>query len=165
MNWRRLLNREPDLRAESFPIFNISVTKIVQKDASRVFMMPSPDTMNFIATVGDGLIYLSSPYSSGGTVGGDELVDRVESTKKMLFTLMNMGVAAFSPIVSGTGMTPYGEDKEHSWWMHWDLKLLRKCDCVAVLVLDGWEMSSGVRQEIELATILGKPIYLVREIQ
>lgn len=187
MNWRRLLNKKPDLGAESFPIFNISVTKIVQKDTSRVFMMPSPDAMNFIATVNGGLIYLSSPYSSGGIAAGDHEnpspVGRcmagavtsssprhssdqwVQQTRRMFFILMNMGVTIVSPTVSGIGMYPFGGEENHDWWVNRDLKLLRKCDCVAVLVLDGWEKSSGVQQEVELATILGKPIYLIRETQ
>jgi hypothetical protein len=79
------------------------------------------------------------------------------------FTLMNMGIAVFSPIVSGTGLFPYGEDKEHSWWMHWDLKMLRKCDRIAVLALPDWQDSLGIQMELELATILQKPIFIIKE--
>jgi len=163
MNWRRLMNKPTDFSKQGYPVFEISVTPVLASDSSSEFMMPSPDAMNFIATVGDDLIYLSSPYTSGGTIDGDEAINRVKSTKKMLFTLMNMGVTVFSPIVSGTGLFPYGEDKDHSWWMHWDLKMLRKCDGVAVLALPDWEKSLGIQMELELATILQKPIYIIEE--
>jgi hypothetical protein len=163
VNWRRLANRKIDLSREPFPAFEISVTKVAQRDTSRVFMMPSPGAMSFIATVGDGLIYLSSPYSSGGMVGDQMALDRVEQTRAMLFVLMNMGATVISTIVSGSGMSPYGSQESHDWWMHRDLKLLRKCDCVAVLTLDGWEDSPGVQEEVELAIILQKPVYLIKE--
>ena len=163
MNWRRLMNKPTDFSKQGYPVFDISCTPVITESSSAKFMAPSPDAMNFIATGGDDLIYLSSPYTSGGTVDGDEAINRVESTKKMLFTLMNMGIAVFSPIVSGTGINPYGEDKEHSWWMHWDLKMLRKCDRIAVLALPDWQDSLGIQMELELATILQKPIFIIKE--
>ena len=163
VNWRRLANRPIDFSKQGYPVFEVSSTPIASINSSAAFSSPSPGAMGFIAAVGSDLIYLSSPYTSGGTITGDIAADRVEDTKEMLFTLMDIGVAVFSPIVCGTALHPYADDKGHSWWMNWDLKMLRKCDRVAVLALAGWEKSLGVQMELELATILQKPIYLIRK--
>jgi nucleoside 2-deoxyribosyltransferase len=61
-------------------------------------------------------------------------------------------------------MLPYGGNQSHDWWLRFDRKLLRKCDCIAVLAVEGWQDSPGVQEEIELALVLGKPVYLIREI-
>lgn len=164
MNWRKLINKTPSFTEKSFPLFSIAVTKIVQKDSSSEFIMPSASTMSFIGTVGEGLVYLSSPYTSGGTASDYEAYARVDGVRSMLFILMNMGVTVVSPIVAGAGMLPYGENQSHDWWMRFDRKLLRKCDCIAVLAVEGWQDSPGVQEEIELALVLGKPVYLIREI-
>jgi len=47
---------------------------------------------------------------------------------------------------------------DHDLWLGYDLKLLRHCDVLAVITLDGWEDSAGVRAEIDEAERLGIPI-------
>ena len=44
------------------------------------------------------------------------------------------------------------------FWERIDRAYLARCDEVVVLMLDGWQESTGVRAEIALARDLGKPV-------
>lgn len=43
-------------------------------------------------------------------------------------------------------------------WKNYSLELLTKCDELWVLMLPGWELSEGVKQEIKSAEDLGIPV-------
>jgi hypothetical protein len=45
-----------------------------------------------------------------------------------------------------------------SFWQQIDREHLRRCDEVVVLMLDGWDRSVGVREEVCIARELGKPV-------
>ena len=47
---------------------------------------------------------------------------------------------------------------EWSFWEGHDTDYLMLCDEVVVLQIDGWEESEGVREEVRLATAMGKQI-------
>ena len=46
-------------------------------------------------------------------------------------------------------------------WLEGDLEMLRRCD--AVLVVPGWEKSSGTRAEIAEANACGIPVFYALE--
>ena len=128
-------------------------------------MMAAPvgPTFIFLAQTEGKLVYLASPHSSGGSVTGEKVEVRTGATARMAVMLLDAGVNLYSPIVMGVGLQSHGHTRHRDWWMHRDKKFLRKCDCLAVLTLDGWEKSPGVQEEIELSLVAGKEIFLIGE--
>lgn len=45
-------------------------------------------------------------------------------------------------------------EKSTSWWMQWCRELMKKCVAIDVLMIDGWEDSLGVQEEIKFAKSL-----------
>ena len=128
-------------------------------------MMAAPvgPTFIFLAETAGKLVYLASPYSSGGSLMAEKIEVRTAATARMTIMLLDAGVNLYSPILMGAGLQSRGHTRDRDWWIHRDKKFLRKCDCMAVLTLDGWEKSPGVQDEIELALVAGKKIFLIGE--
>ena len=61
----------------------------------------------------------------------------------------------------GHALVDYGLPPDWAFWQRLDCELLRRCDEVVVLMLDGWESSAGVQAEVRLAGELGKPVRYV----
>jgi len=102
------------------------------------------------------LIYLASPYSDfDSRVRLARFHAVVIETAKMA----REGHLVFSPIchshpVATIGCLPLAFD----YWQEWNREMLRRCEKLVVLKLDGWEESQGVQGEIEMAKALGMPI-------
>lgn len=109
------------------------------------------------------LIYLASPYLYRGTNKKltSHLVERerYEAAVDATAHLMNKGLAVYSPIVATHPVAvkhklPLGSE----FWLDFDELLLRKCDEIVVLMLDGWKDSPGVKREIEIMKQLNRGI-------
>lgn len=100
------------------------------------------------------LIYLASPFSH---INPAVRQHRFEQARRFTIEGLREGLAVFSPIVYGMDM-----EKEIGTafepWQDLNDTLIRACDGVWCLCLDGWKDSRGVRHELELAHELGKPI-------
>jgi len=73
--------------------------------------------------------------------------------------LIRDGVYVFSPIVHNHPIA----EMEHlpggfDYWADFDQEMLRRCDRLIVLKLDGWRESTGVQAEIKVAMRLGLEI-------
>lgn len=103
------------------------------------------------------LIYLASPYSHD---------DREIRVQRYLDA-----VAACAAIITATEHTPYspiahwhpvptnhGIVGDWQFWRRHDVEMLRRCDEVWVLMLQGWRESEGVKEEVRIATMLGLPV-------
>lgn len=104
------------------------------------------------------LIYLASPYSHA---------DREVRVQRYLDA-----VAACAAIITATEHTPYSPivhwhpvATNHGmgvgdWqlWRHHDVEMLRRCNAVWVLTLQGWRESEGINEEIWIARMLGLPV-------
>ena len=100
------------------------------------------------------MIFLSSPYSDPDPdVRQQRFVAACHATANLILA----GEVVYSPIVHGHALveTVGMQDMEHADWMHQCLSVLARADAVAVLMLDGWRESSGVRQEIDAAQAQG----------
>jgi hypothetical protein len=64
----------------------------------------------------------------------------------------------FSPIVHSHPLVAFDMPTGWDFWEPIDRAYLARCDEVVVLMLDGWQHSAGVREEIALARGLGKPV-------
>ena len=100
------------------------------------------------------LIYLASPYSHT-----DRHIrrQRYMLAKRHTIWLLKHNFAVFSPIVYGYYMdTEVGMNYEH--WQTLNDTMVRACDILEVLPIDGWDTSRGVAHEIALAKRLRKTI-------
>jgi hypothetical protein len=52
-----------------------------------------------------------------------------------------------------------------AFWQRVDVEHLRRCDAVVVLMLDGWDRSAGVREEVRRAQAVGKTVRFVTPLQ
>ena len=94
-------------------------------------------------------IYLAVPYSHKDPKVREE---RFKKANAVASDLIKRGNLVFSPIshshpIAQEGALPI----DWSFWKVFDYKLLSICDELIVYCLDGWEESTGVQREIELA--------------
>ena len=100
-------------------------------------------------------IYVASPYASDDPVVTKKRVERV--CEYMVY-LADRGIAAYSPIVHNHQLVLAGARLTPDQWMMLDFALLRSAKELRVLLLDGWEYSVGVRQEIVFAERSNIPV-------
>lgn len=113
-----------------------------------------------------GFDYLASPYTYQGRF--PRLFGRVARYLNYLAVLdacsvlVKRGEVTFSPIVHSHPMAAkHGLNGSWSFWRKQDLAYLYACRRLVVLKLDGWEKSTGVQEEIEIALALGKPVVYI----
>jgi nucleoside 2-deoxyribosyltransferase len=100
-------------------------------------------------------IYLAAPYSSADPKVISERVDRIN---RYAAELMKTSIV-FSPISHSHPIALAGElPTDFSFWVRQNHEFIRWADIVCVLMLDGWEHSNGVSEEIDFATSIGKKI-------
>ena len=101
------------------------------------------------------MIYLASPYSSGFASVREE---RYHEVCKAAARLMITGKIVYSPIAHSHPIEHYTGPQDHGFWMHQCVGMLRHCDEIVVLMIDGWKESKGVAIEVELANTLDIPV-------
>lgn len=101
------------------------------------------------------MIYLASPYTHPDPA---VRVARFEAACLATVTLVRAGHAVFSPIVHSHALVAHGLPIEWDFWERLDREHLMHSDVVLVLMLDGWRVSAGVRNEIRLAAEFGLPV-------
>jgi len=126
--------------------------------------IPGPDFFRLAADVKRGLMYLASPYLSHGKVSKKVGEKRLQRTLLFTDTLLNHGIWVFSPIVYGSTFEENGYEHETMWWMRRDFEFFKRCDIMGVYCLDGWEESPGVKQEMNWAMTMNKPLFLLSDV-
>lgn len=111
----------------------------------------------------DKFYYLASPYASK-----DPKVMNYRKIKacNTIVSLLDKGVYAISPIAHNTNLVtesyytlPTGWD----FWKPYDFAMIKACDALLVLTIDGWEDSFGVTAEIEYAKELEMDVQYINE--
>lgn len=102
------------------------------------------------------LVYLACPYSDPNP---DVQQQRFEAVNFVAAYFMAQGVHIISPI-SQTHPIALAGDLPKGWdfWGSYDYALLTACSKLIVVMLPGWELSQGVRAEINIAHRLGLSI-------
>ena len=100
-------------------------------------------------------VYLAAPYSHA-----DPRVraERFEAANRAAAALMRAGFNVCSPISHSHPISQCGVPGDWSRWELLDRWMLRHCDEVVVLTLDGWEASKGVQAELAIAAALNLPV-------
>jgi nucleoside 2-deoxyribosyltransferase len=102
------------------------------------------------------LIYLASPYSHPYPSVRNA---RFDAVCRVAAQLMSRGLLIFSPIahshpIACAGDLPTGFD----FWERYDRAHMDACGGMIVVMMDGWETSTGVQAEIAYMRAAGKPI-------
>ena len=107
------------------------------------------------------LIYLAAPYSAPDRKTENK---RFKTTCEVQAILMRNGIAVFSPLANSIPAVELGGLQiDHADFMRFDNIVLRRCDELLVLALDGWRESKGVQEEIQEAIALRKPVLVIHE--
>jgi nucleoside 2-deoxyribosyltransferase len=99
-------------------------------------------------------IYLACPYTSDNK----ETVEyRVECVDRVAAALMASGKTVFSPLSGSHPISKHVSEGGDTWgfWERQDVPFLMACDKIVVLMLDGWEDSCGVTDEVAIAKEIG----------
>jgi nucleoside 2-deoxyribosyltransferase len=108
------------------------------------------------------IAYLASPYSHPDPAVREQ---RFRAACQAAVALLHAGRVVFSPIAHSHPLAQHGLPGNWHFWERYDRAFLERCDEVVVLMLDGWQESVGVREEIRIARELRKPVrYLAPEL-
>lgn len=95
------------------------------------------------------MIYLASPYSHP-----DKQVEqrRFEAVASKCAEFARASLHVYSPIVHWHPIARLHDmPTDYSFYRRINEDMIRRCDGVFVLTLDGWEQSLGIRHEIDFA--------------
>jgi hypothetical protein len=104
------------------------------------------------------MIYLASPYSHPDPVVREQ---RFREACRAAAALLLAGRTVYSPIAHSHPLVEHGVPTDWSFWERQDRAMLACCGELMVLMLDGWDQSAGVREEICIAREMGKPVQFV----
>jgi hypothetical protein len=103
------------------------------------------------------LYYLASPYTHA-----DPAVKklRAKQVTEAAIKLLKLGVFSFAPIAYNEPWERHDLPGDWGFWCDFDKTFVERCDGgLIVLMLDGWEKSVGVTEEIQFAKELGRPVF------
>lgn len=105
------------------------------------------------------LIYVATPYSKYPL--GIEMAFR--DAARLTATLLQEGLRVYSPIAHTHPIAMWGQldPLDHTIWLPFDEAIMEKADALLVAMLDTWESSYGVSEEINIFLTAGKPIYFL----
>lgn len=107
----------------------------------------------------EGFIYLAGPYSHADP---KVRAARFQALTQVAARLMNEGHVVHSPITHGhTIHLRHTMPETWDFWRVQSLRMLEQAALMVVVMIPGWEESTGVAAEIEHAEALGIPVVYV----
>lgn len=107
------------------------------------------------------MIYLATPYSHERP---ETRRERYLKACRVTAVLMKAGIPVFSPLLNSVpAVEEGGLEIEHDDFLKIDLPILRRCDEVLIVEIDGWDKSAGVWSEMTEAIVHKIPITLIEE--
>ena len=107
------------------------------------------------------MIFVSGPYSS---TNPEEKKTRVKAIASACIKIMQSGDMAISPLTFGLSLIEKSEQdlpESYEFWDRFCREFVATADVMYVLDLEGWELSSGVKDEIAAAKACNIPVKLV----
>lgn len=103
------------------------------------------------------LIYVAGPYTTreGVSRGGHFIMDNIHKARSVAHELMKLGMAVICPHMNSMFMecdvVPPTEV------LNRDIEIISRCD--AIVLVEDWETSHGVAEEIKFARERGIPVF------
>lgn len=110
------------------------------------------------------LLYLASPYTAktpSGVLDTNTMSLRASLAAVAAARIVDMGVYyVYSPIIHNHSVNQHLRIAQPSWdfWGPVDIHFLRFADALGVLMLEGWEDSTGVQEELRFAKLIDMPV-------
>lgn len=103
-----------------------------------------------------GLCYLATPYSR--YPGGIEAAH--VAACEVAAKLIQRGYKVYSPIAHTHPIAMHGgiDPLDHNIWLPFDAAMMDAADCCIVAMLQTWEQSYGIGEEIKAFRKAGKPV-------
>jgi len=102
----------------------------------------------------------------GGPFNGTEEEKKIRTEKIAVYCvkLFNEGNSPISGLLMGLTFAQYGNlPTDTNTWIKFCENMLKGCDELHILKLEGWDKSSGVKMELEEARKLGIVIKFIEE--
>lgn len=107
------------------------------------------------------MIYIASPYSHPDSEVREA---RYKAAQKKNAEMLNLGLFAYSPIAHAHPIALEHElPTDFDFWREFNFDMITLAEELHVLTLDGWELSKGVKGEIEYAESLGISVVYIGE--
>ena len=102
-------------------------------------------------------VYLACPYSHADKSVREH---RVEQVNKKAAELMMSGYLVFSPLSHSHPISKHCDVDpcDNGFWLRQDLWILKFCDELHILCIDGWKQSVGIKIEIKEAKNIGMEV-------
>jgi len=102
------------------------------------------------------MIYLASPYYDPDKQVREK---RYRDISSVVARLIQDGVHVFSPIVHNHHIAErFGLAGNWAFWGPHDIHMLRHSERLTVVMMDGWEKSTGIQAEISIAKQMHIPM-------
>lgn len=92
------------------------------------------------------LIYLASPYTHPNPLVQEI---RAQQAAAAAAALKRMGLHIFAPIPHGHALAKYGLPGDYAFWKAFSRNMLSRCDAMLVLMIDGYDTSAGIKDEVD----------------
>lgn len=104
------------------------------------------------------MIYVASPYWDK-----DQRIinERMEVVYSIVAKLMQGGVHAVTPMLMHEVVLRHELPNDFVFWGEYSFNLLKRCDAIHVIMIDGWDKSRGVEEEIRFAHELNIPVVFI----
>lgn len=97
------------------------------------------------------VIYVAGPFRAGNSWDCEQNIRRAEVLALEVWVL---GAAAICP---HTNTRFFDGVEPHDMWLKGDIEIMKRCD--AVLLVSGWEVSEGTKEERRIAIELRIPVF------
>lgn len=101
------------------------------------------------------MIYIAGPYWHQDP---DIIDDRMRVVYGVMANLMRDGHHCISPMLMHSVVVRHNLPNDFDYWGEYSYNLLRRCDKMIVLTLQGWDISRGVKAEIDFCKENNIPI-------
>lgn len=107
------------------------------------------------------MVFISAPYTH---IDPAIVADRMMKVSQYFAKLLSQNIICLSPLATGQFILDRTTIRsDFDFWKNLSLRYIDACDTVHVLMLPGWDVSTGVSVEIEHAKNVGKKIIFVHE--
>lgn len=106
-----------------------------------------------------GFWYLASPYTH---TSANKRAERAYDVQNVSARLLSKRINVYSPIwATHEAACDHALPTDHLFWLEFNKVFIDPAAGMVVVMLDGWQSSAGIRQEIEYARQCGKPVYFL----